>query len=108
MAQQRDPLRGAEALARWVTEGTRNYLAKVAKAATPQEHEYAGAALDMSFDPNHWARIAQDFDTAAALMPYLEHAEDPWGLAMTIAIARPWKAHSYYPADRSIDPDLPF
>jgi len=101
-------LKGAEALARWVAEGMRGLLAAEAKAATRQEHEYAGAALGMSFQPNRCDRIAQDFDTAAALMPYLEHAADPWGLAMTIAISRPWDAASYFPDAGSNDPDLPF
>ena len=98
---------GAEALARWLAEGTRDYLAEIAKATTPQEQEYVGAALGIEFDPDSCDRIAQDFDAAAALMPYLDHTPDPWGLAEKIAKARPWEAPDRFQC-HDLSDDVPF
>lgn len=93
---------GAEAMAKWAASRIRD---KLSEMANPEKYPCADMELAATLSGND--RIAEDFDAATALLPYLEHAPDPWKLAEEIACARPWEMPgSPTPAD--IDSDIPF
>lgn len=93
---------GAEAMAKWAAS---RISEKLSEMADPENYPCADMEFAATLNGND--RIAEDFDAATALLPYLEHVPDPWKLAEEIACARPWEMPgSPTPAD--IDSNIPF
>lgn len=95
---------GANALARWIADRARVQIATLENPdATTGERATAECELANLLSGSD--RVAEDFDAATALLPYLEGVPDPWRLAEKIACARPWE-RSRRAAE--CEDDLPF
>ncbi|WP_412505330.1 hypothetical protein [Roseovarius sp. SYSU LYC5161] len=94
---------GADAMGKWVADKVRKHLAEL---KDPESHPCADVELENTLSGN--ATIAEDFDAAAALLPFLKHAPDPWKLAEEIACARPWQMQGRDLPDDVPSDDIPF